>query len=82
VVCYTDSTIALPLITAYALSKHPPRPRKRLYDRRDAMLETLRAQYLKRGTVAKIEHRTDLKKKRRPRTGRAVGAAGGKGSRG
>jgi deoxyhypusine synthase len=74
VVCYTDSTIALPLITAYALSKHAPRPRKRLYERRDAMLESLRAQYLKRGTVGKIEHRTDLKKAR-PRTGRAAGTS-------
>jgi deoxyhypusine synthase len=25
VVCYVDSTIALPLITAYALAKHPTR---------------------------------------------------------
>jgi len=75
VVCYTDSTIALPLITAYALSRHAPRPLKRLYDRRDAMLATLRAQYLKTGTVAKVEHRTDLKKKKAcPRTGRTAGA--------
>jgi deoxyhypusine synthase len=79
VVCYTDSTIALPLITAYALSKHAPRPRKRLYDRRDAMLEALRAQYLRKGTVGKIEHRTDLKKKARPRTGRTAGTAARKG---
>ena len=65
VVCYTDSTIALPLITAYALSKVAPRKPKRLYDRRDAMLETLRAIYLKRGKVQKIEHRTNLAKKKR-----------------
>ena len=74
VVCYTDSTIALPLITAYALSRHAPRKRKRLYERRDAMLEKLRDQYLKRGTVSKIAHRTDLKKAR-PRTGRTAGAS-------
>jgi deoxyhypusine synthase len=77
VVCYADSTIALPLMTAYALSKHAPRPRKRLYDTRDAMLEKLRAVYLKRGTVEKIEHRTNLKKKARPRTGRTAGASKG-----
>jgi deoxyhypusine synthase len=65
VVCYTDSTIALPLITAYALSKVAPRKPKRLYDKRDAMLETIRALYLKRGTVKKIAHRTDLKAKAR-----------------
>jgi deoxyhypusine synthase len=75
VVCYTDSTIALPLITAYALSKHAPRPLKRLYDRRDAMLGKLRELYLKKGTVEKIEHRTDLKKKARPRTGRTAGTS-------
>ena len=65
VVCYTDSTIALPLITAYALSKVAPRKPKRLYDRRDAMLDTLRALYLKKGKVEKIKHRTNLVKKKR-----------------
>ena len=34
VTCYTDSTIALPLLTAYALARHAPRPLRRLYDRR------------------------------------------------
>jgi len=55
VVCYTDSTIALPLITAYALTKAAPRKLKRLYDRRDAMLETLQALYLKKGRVEKTK---------------------------
>ena len=64
VVCYTDSTIALPLITAYALSKAAPRKLKRLYDQRDKMYETIRAIYLKKGKVEKIEHRTNLKKKK------------------
>src|SRR5438094_6092044 len=32
VICYTDSTIGLPLLTAYALAKHAPRRRKRLYE--------------------------------------------------
>jgi len=63
VVCYADSTITLPIITAYALTKTPKRKLKRLYDRRDAMLEKIREEYLKRGTVDKIEHRTDLTKK-------------------
>ncbi len=63
VVCYADSTITLPIITAYALTKAPKRKLKRLYDRRDAMLDKIREQYLKSGTVDKIEHRTDLKKK-------------------
>jgi deoxyhypusine synthase len=46
VVCYTDSTIALPLVTAYVLNQCPPRPLKRLYDRREQMLEQLRTDYL------------------------------------
>jgi len=62
VVCYTDSTISLPLIAAYALSKTAPRKRKRLYDQRDAMLDAIKEQYFKSGQVEKIEHRTDLTK--------------------
>jgi deoxyhypusine synthase len=45
VVCYVDSTIALPLITAYALSKHPARPRKRLYDRREELIDRLKREH-------------------------------------
>jgi deoxyhypusine synthase len=46
VICYTDSTIALPLLTAYALARRAPRPLKRLYDRREADYEALRQAYL------------------------------------
>jgi deoxyhypusine synthase len=46
VVCYTDSTIALPIITAYVLSQCEPRPLKRLYDRRAEMIEELQRLYL------------------------------------
>ena len=45
IVCYTDSTIALPLVSAYILNQCQPRQLKRLYDRRLEMLETLRADY-------------------------------------
>jgi deoxyhypusine synthase len=54
VVCYTDSTIALPLMTAYVLSRAKARPQKRLFDRRDAILDQVKARYLKTGTVSKI----------------------------
>jgi len=54
VVCYTDSTIALPLLTAYCLSRVKPRPQKRLIDRRDELLEEVRRRYLRTGTVTKI----------------------------
>jgi deoxyhypusine synthase len=45
VVCYVDSTVALPIITAYALAKHAPRTPKRLYDRRAEFMELLRSEY-------------------------------------
>ena len=45
VVCYTDSTIALPLLTAYALAKHPPREPRRLYRRREELMDRLKAEY-------------------------------------
>ncbi|WP_435022397.1 homospermidine biosynthesis protein [Tundrisphaera sp. TA3] len=48
VTCYTDSTIALPLLTAYALARHPARPLRRLYDRREANYNILRDAYLAR----------------------------------
>jgi deoxyhypusine synthase len=45
VTCYTDSTIALPLLTAYSLARRQPRPLKRLYDRREAMYQEIRSAY-------------------------------------
>jgi deoxyhypusine synthase len=54
VVCYTDSTIALPLLTAYVTARVKPRKLKRLYDHRDAILETVKSKYLKLGTVTKV----------------------------
>jgi deoxyhypusine synthase len=45
IVCYTDSTIALPIMTAYVMSQCPARPLKRLYDRREDMLDRLRMDY-------------------------------------
>jgi deoxyhypusine synthase len=47
VVCYVDSTVALPLIAAYALGTRQPRPLKRLYDRREEMLGTLQSEYIR-----------------------------------
>ncbi len=47
VVCYLDSTVALPIIAAYALTRHKPRPPKRLYERRGEFMELLLAEYQK-----------------------------------
>jgi deoxyhypusine synthase len=48
VTCYTDSSIALPLLTAYALARRAPRPLRRLYDRRESSYTRLRSEYLER----------------------------------
>jgi len=45
VVCYVDTTIALPIIAAYAMARHAPRPLKRLYDRREAMMSLLKEEH-------------------------------------
>ncbi|HEX4936561.1 MAG TPA: deoxyhypusine synthase [Gemmatimonadaceae bacterium] len=47
VVCYLDSTVALPLLTSYALAKRTKRPLRRLYDRRGEMMDRLRREYEK-----------------------------------
>ncbi len=47
VVAYMDATVALPLITHYALSRAKKRPLKRLYRRREAMLEHLESEFRK-----------------------------------
>ncbi|HEY9752317.1 MAG TPA: deoxyhypusine synthase, partial [Coleofasciculaceae cyanobacterium] len=45
IVCYTDSTIALPIMTAYVMNQSAPRPLKRLYDRRVELMASLAADY-------------------------------------
>ncbi len=46
VVIYGDSTISLPLLTAYAVSKAQPRPRRELYAQRKALLKELKVAYI------------------------------------
>ncbi|HEY8851796.1 MAG TPA: deoxyhypusine synthase family protein, partial [Gemmatimonadaceae bacterium] len=61
VVCYLDSTVALPLLTSYAFARHEARPLKRLFDRREAMMKRLRDEYEKSSSApAAIDH-TDSK---------------------
>jgi deoxyhypusine synthase len=45
VVCYLDSTVAMPLLTAYALDRVKRRPLKRLYDRRAEFLAALGSEF-------------------------------------
>lgn len=41
VVCYVDTTIALPILCSYVLAKQTPRPQARLYDKLDLLLDEL-----------------------------------------
>ena len=45
VTCYLDSTVALPLLTAYALSSRPARKPRRLMDRLDGLMKALETEY-------------------------------------
>jgi deoxyhypusine synthase len=47
VVCYLDSTVALPIITAYALARRKPRQPRRLYQRREEFMNLLLTEYHK-----------------------------------
>jgi deoxyhypusine synthase len=47
VVVYGDSTIALPLLTSYVVSKVQPRPRRELYAYREQLLQELKTAYEK-----------------------------------
>jgi deoxyhypusine synthase len=45
VVCYLDNSVSLPLLTSYALARHSPRPLKRLYAKRQDMMDRLTTEY-------------------------------------
>jgi deoxyhypusine synthase len=61
VVCYLDSTVALPLITAYAHARHEPRKLKRLLDKREHNMRVLRAEFAKAGGAPAEPSETDAK---------------------
>ena len=47
VVCYLDGTVALPLLTSYAMAKRKPRKLRRLYDQREKLMKALKREYAK-----------------------------------
>ncbi len=47
VVAYIDSTVALPLLTAYSLTNRKPRKLRRLYDKLDELMANLKNEYYK-----------------------------------
>ena len=54
VVCYLDSTVALPLLCAFAFDRVGKRTRRRLYDRREEMLASLGSAYRKAVNAAGV----------------------------
>ncbi len=57
VVCYTDTTIAMPILTHYALAKRKPRKLRRLYDQRGKMMKALTKEYFVHNKVKMIDGR-------------------------
>jgi len=55
VVCYTDTTIAMPILTHYALAKHKPRKLRRLYDQREKMMKALTKEYFAHNKVKMLD---------------------------
>jgi deoxyhypusine synthase len=47
IVCYSDTTIVMPILTAYAMNKHKARKPKRLAERTDELLDFLLKEYKK-----------------------------------
>ncbi|MFN3651440.1 MAG: homospermidine biosynthesis protein [Armatimonadota bacterium] len=43
VVCYVDSTVVLPIVTSYCLANAARRPHRRLYDRREELVQAMLA---------------------------------------
>src|SRR5215467_4051046 len=55
VVCYTDTTIAMPILTHYALANRKPRKLRRLYDQRGKMMKALTKEYFVHNKVKMID---------------------------
>lgn len=55
VVAYTDTTIALPIITHYALARRKKRPVKRLYDKLPELVKALTKEYFIHNKVKMID---------------------------
>ncbi len=55
VVCYTDTTIALPILAHYALARRPKRKLRRLYDQRDATVKALTKEYFAHNKVKMLD---------------------------
>jgi deoxyhypusine synthase len=64
VVCYLDSTVALPLLCAFAFDRVGKRTRRRLYDRRAEMLAVLGKAYRKAVNAAGVTKKRMVSRKK------------------
>jgi deoxyhypusine synthase len=64
VVCYLDSTVALPLLCAFAFDRAGKRTRRRLYDRREEMLAALAKAYRKAVNAAGVTTKRKMARKK------------------
>ena len=64
VVCYLDSTVALPLLCAFAFDRVGKRTRRRLYDRREEMLAVLAKGYRKAVNAAGVTKKRKVARKK------------------
>lgn len=64
VVCYLDSTVALPLLCAFAFDRVGRRNRRRLYDRRAEMLAALGEAYRKAVNAAGVTKKRKVARKK------------------
>jgi deoxyhypusine synthase len=64
VVCYLDSTVALPLLCAFAFDRVGKRTRRRLYDRRAEMLAVLGKAYRKAVNAAGVTKKRKVSRKK------------------
>jgi len=55
VVCYTDTTIAMPLLTHYALARHKPRKLRCLYPQRARMMQALTREFFASNRVKMVD---------------------------
>jgi deoxyhypusine synthase len=55
VVCYTDTTIAMPILTSYALARHKRRKLRRLFDQREDTMKLLAKEYFKHNDVGMLD---------------------------
>jgi len=73
VVCYLDSTVALPILTHCALSRHRARKLRRLYDKRERSARRLTSAYrdfehaVEMGATERARREAEARESRRPR---------------